>query len=184
MTRTQLNFRLSDQLKAQWADHVEESPKYSTLSDFVRQAAINQIERDNGDRQPMSEPAFTDEQLNQMTSSIDGVIHRLEELEESMTRVYELVQAQTQADMVDIMAVVFQTLPASKEDAVRADDMRVEVKGQLYDTTTIGMALERLVNETKSVKRVTEDDETRWYKEAGTVNERLSRGEIQVFSSE
>lgn len=48
MARSQLNFRVSEERRARWEEHVEETILYDKVSELIKNAVGNQIERDTG----------------------------------------------------------------------------------------------------------------------------------------
>jgi hypothetical protein len=44
--RTQINLRLEEDQKDRWEEHVEDNPRFNSLSDYIRYSVEEQIERD------------------------------------------------------------------------------------------------------------------------------------------
>ena len=112
MGRTQLNIRVDAEQKAEWHTHAEETDRYRSVSDLVRQAVFNQIVRDEGDGPDGgSSSKAPNGRIDEALTEISEVKTRLEDLERTTADVHRAVKANQQQDMTELESEVYAHLP-------------------------------------------------------------------------
>ena len=112
MGRTQLNIRVDKEQKEEWQDHAEETDRYRSVSDLVRQAVFNQIIRDSdGGPDRVSESHTPNGRIDEALTEISEVKTRLEDLEQTTADVHRAVKANQQQDMTELESEVYAHLP-------------------------------------------------------------------------
>jgi hypothetical protein len=157
MPRTQVNFRLGDEQKQRWRDHVEESRYDDTLSDLVKRAVENQIDQDNGD---VNEGSAPEQSVagGEVLDQIQNLRNDIEDLQTDVSQAVDAVHAQEGLDP-DLQPMVLDNLPESESEALSAS----ELAHILHEhPSTIRFALENIQRNTGIVKskRPTEVVET------------------------
>jgi len=166
MPRTQVNFRLGDEQKQRWRDHVEESRYDDTLSDLVKRAVENQIDRDNGE---INEGSATESPASgEVLDRIQDLQNEFEDLEAEVSQAVDAVHAQEGMDP-DTFPEVYAAIPAGEENAQTAES--IAKSGGPFSEEQVRFALQNLVRRKGGdVHRVPEgrpgaNEEVRWYKE-------------------
>lgn len=157
MPRTQVNFRLRDDQKGRWREHVEDSRYDDTLSDLIKRAVENQIDRDT-DEASESEPVETSRPPGEVLDRIQDLQNEFEDLEEEVTQAVDAVHAQEGIDP-DLQPMVLDNLPMNESEALSAE----ELAHILHENpSTIRFALENIKRNTGIVasKRPTDVIET------------------------
>lgn len=153
MPRTQVNFRLRDEQKRRWREHVEESRYDDTLSDFIKRAVENQIDRDTGEASE-SGTVETSQAPGEVLDRIQDLRNEFEDLEQDVTQAVDAVHAQEGLDP-DLQPTILDNLPMNENEAVTAE----ELAHTLHENpSTIRFALENINRNTGIVesKRPTE----------------------------
>ena len=165
MGRTQLNFRLNEEQKDRWEAHVEESAYYDTVSDFLKQAAREQIERDSGDQRTPAAPEGS-EPSGELLDRIQDLQNDIHDLQGNVGQALDALHSQEGVDP-DLPPEVYSALPAGEASAQTAEE--------IADTSHISeaearFALENLVRSMGDVHRTPEgnpgaNEVVRWYRE-------------------
>jgi hypothetical protein len=168
--------------KKEWGSYAEESRWHESLTAFVKTAVREKIERMDGEG-PNADSGgqVSDERLDEVLTGISGLQRRLEDLEDETSNLRSMVKAQARADMTEIMPIVWKMLPTSREEARTAEGASVEIGGEVADSDLVRLALERMAEETNAVKRISDGDEVRWYREEDHGREEFSIGETTVI---
>jgi Arc/MetJ-type ribon-helix-helix transcriptional regulator len=112
MGRTQLNIRLDEEQKIDWETHAEETDRYRSVSDLVRQAVFNQIVRDRDGGSEGESPSHTPNgRIDEALTEITEVKTRLEDLEQATADVRRAVKANQ--DRTDLESEVYALLPTT-----------------------------------------------------------------------
>lgn len=123
MARSQLNFRLSEEQRTRWEDHVEEISHYDRLSDLIKQAVRNQIERDTGEtpveptETPVSGPTG-----GEVQEGVQDLLAGLSELQSDVQQALDAVYAQEWIE-AELQTMVLENLPASEAEALTASEI-------------------------------------------------------------
>jgi tetrahydromethanopterin S-methyltransferase subunit B len=112
MGRTQLNVRIDEEQKEEWQTHAEETDRYRSVSDLVRQAVFNQIVRDRDGGSDGESPSPTPNgRIDEALTEISEVKTRLEDLEQATADVRRAVKANQ--DRTDLESEVYALLPTT-----------------------------------------------------------------------
>lgn len=149
MARTQLNFRLREEQKDRWRDHVDESRYDDTVSDLIKRAVETQIDRDNGDAGDMEIPEV-DAASGEVLERLQDMRNDLQDLETGVSQAVDAVHAQQGMDP-DLGPELYEALPTGQDDAVTAEDL---AHGTGNKVPAVRFALENLRRNTGTVDRV------------------------------
>lgn len=170
MARTQVNFRVGENTRKRWEAHVQESPHYDKVSDLIKQAVRNQIERDNGaggfDVPEVDVDAVSGGQSGEVLERIQDLHNRFEDLQADVSDAVDAVHAQRGVD-ANLAPDVFQALPTGQEDAMSAEDLARTIGRK---DAEVRFALENLRRNTNTVKKRGQSDsrqDVTWYKTEG-----------------
>lgn len=177
MARTQLNFRLSEEQKERWQEHVEDVSRYDdTVSDLVRRAVENQIDRDNGDAQPTTADVdVSGVESGEILERLQDLRNDMQALQSDVSNAVDAVHASSGVDP-DLAPAVFNALPTGEENAKTEGEITdvVAEEGHDWDMSAVRFALENLRKNTNTVVKIPEGQDseghmtqTRWYVERG-----------------
>jgi len=152
MARTQVNFRVGEDRREQWDQHVEQSPHYDKVSDLIKEAVRNQIERDNGNTGNQGSDFEIPEVSvgGEALERIQDLHNRFDDLEGEVSNAVDAVHAQQGVDP-DVQPDVFQALPVGREDAVTAEEL---ARTTGHRDAAVRFALENLRRNTGTVSKV------------------------------
>jgi hypothetical protein len=146
MGRTQLNIRMDDERKAEWREYAEQARWADNLTDFVKDAVREKIERMDADGAEFdipdvnvggdSEVADTGEVLER----IQDLRNDMQDLETEVSDAVDAVHAQQGVDP-DVSPDVYQALPTGESEAMSAEDL-AHATG--YRHATVRFALENM----------------------------------------
>lgn len=169
MGRTQLNIRMNADEKDEWAEYAEQSRWHDNLTDFVKTAVREKIERIDGDA------ADFDIELAEDAVNADGEVleriqdlhNRFEDLQTDVSDAVDAVHAQRGVNP-DLAPDIYQGLPEGREDAVTAEEL---AKTTGYKDAEVRFALENLRrNKNMGVRKRGQSDtrqDVTWYKTEG-----------------
>jgi hypothetical protein len=149
MGRTQLNIRMDDERKAEWRDYADEARWADNLTDFVKDAVREKIERMDADGAEGAEFDIPDVDVSGDSEVADTgeVLERLQDLRNDMQDLaaevggaVDAVHAQQGVDP-EVSPDVYQALPTGEVDATTAEDL-AHATG--YRHATVRFALENM----------------------------------------
>lgn len=150
MARTRIGFRLSEEQKARWEEHVEESRYYDTLSDFVKLAARQQIERDTGEAEPAEATSSTGSAPSgEMLDKIESLQGDIRGMEEAVTQAVGAIRAQDGLDP-ELQPAIVDNLPQQEEKALTTAEI-AKMLGE--DRATIRFILELMRDRTGIINK-------------------------------
>lgn len=158
MARTQVNVRLRDGQKQRWNEHAEESRYDDSLSDLVKRAVENQIDRDNETANDSVTEAPEAAVSGEVLDQLQDLQNIMQDLEAEVSQAVDAVHAQEGPDP-DLQPIVLENLPGNEEEAVTAAEL-AHILGE--QPSTIRFALENIARNTNIIehKRPTEVVET------------------------
>lgn len=146
MGRTQKNIRLNDEQKAEWEDHADESPHYNSVSELIRVAVRNQIERDRGDVEGGADDGetaldgFDIPASGEVLDRIQELRNDIQDLDTDVRDALTAVHAQSWVDE-DTQFEIFEALPEGEENALTAEEI---ADMDYWDLSTVKFALENM----------------------------------------
>jgi hypothetical protein len=142
--RKRLNFVVDESQKERWQEHVDSSPEYDSLSEFLRMASEHELERGH----PLEErrqqlPAEVHQQFRDLQN-------QLSELQSEVAWIRK--QLHDESDLNDVAREVSQALPESHNEVMQRQQRR-EDKDEFVNTGTV----QDLARVTDEDARVVED---------------------------
>jgi len=164
MGRTQLNFRMNEDEKEEWNEYSKKARWSDNLTDFVKKAVREKIERMDGDSADFEVP---DVDASGGVADSGEVLERIQDLRNDMqdlagnvSNAMDAVHAQQGVDP-DVSPDVYQALPKGEDEAMTAEDL-AHATG--YRHATVRFVLENMRrSEGVGVQKLTEVEN-----EAGT----------------
>lgn len=171
MARTQLNFRLSEEMKQRWKEHVEESRYDDSVSDLVKRAVENQIDRDSGaaagENPQGGEPSRSTAPSGEVLDRIQDLQNDLQDLQGDVSQAVDAIHAQEGIDP-EIPPEVHSALLLGEENAMTAEEVADTAH---LSEPQVRFALQNMAENMGDVKRTPEppvganpDTEIRWYR--------------------
>lgn len=145
MGRTQLNIRMDDERKEEWREYAEQSRWNDNLTDFVKEAVREKIERMDGDGGDFNIPDVDvsgggSADNGEVLERLQDLHNRFEDLQADVNDAVDAVHAQQGLDP-DVSPDVYQALPTGESDAMSAEDL-AHATG--HRQATVRFALENL----------------------------------------
>lgn len=158
MGRTQLNFRMNAEEKEEWQEYADKSRWNDNLTDFVKEAVREKIERMDGTGS--TDTPDTDASGAQGVADSGEVLERIQDLRNDMQDLagnvgdaMDAVHAQQGVDP-DVSPDVYQALPKGEDEAMTAEDLG-DATG--YRHATVRFVLENMRrSEGVGVRKLTE----------------------------
>jgi len=123
MGRTQLNFRINAEKKETWEEYAEQSRWNDNLSDFIKEAVREKIERMDGERGGFNVPDVeTVGNSGEVLERIQDLRNDMQDLEAEVSGAVDAVHAQQGVDP-DLAPELYQALPVGRENAMTAEDL-------------------------------------------------------------
>lgn len=179
MGRSQLNIRVDKEQKTDWQTHAEETDRYRSVSDLVRQAVYNQIVRDkDGGPDGGSPSQAPNGRIDEALTEISEVKTRLEDLEQTTADVHRAVKANQRQDLTEIESEIYAHLPTvdpssedwnrlPQEDRERAHFTAEQLAEVLDTDERLALDACQALYEDMSHVRITKvDGETAYWKES------------------
>lgn len=170
MGRTQLNIRLGENQKERWREHAEESRYVDHITDLVKRAVEDQIDRDTSGATPSSQGGSRGEAPGEVLDRIQELRNDIHDLESEVSQALDAVHGQEGMDP-DLPPEVHAALPLGEENAVTVEEL-VGDGSRGFSEAQARFTLENLVRNMGDVHRTPEelpgshpDTEVRWYKE-------------------
>lgn len=155
--RTQANVRLRAEQKERWQAHADESRYDDSMSDLIKRAVENQIDRDTGETSPSGGTGGTStEDVNRITTELGRLETAISELSDDVGEAVTAVYGQNGLDQ-ETLNWVFSALPEGKASAATSQDIAetVDVPGNGdIDESTTRLALHILDDSTNAVDYV------------------------------
>lgn len=176
MGRTQLNIRMREEQKEMWNEYVDQSRRYDSLTDFVKDAVRDKMERiDSGQQGGNFDIELADDVASGAGSG--EVLERMQDLQNDfhdlqaeVGQAVDAVHAQSGVNP-DVSPDVYQALPTGKEGGATAEEL---ARTTGYKESSVRFALENMHRNMGAVQKVAPLDEEagvakepRWYKSEG-----------------
>lgn len=175
--KSQVNFRVNEEKKANWETFVEKS-EYSSISHFLRRAAEKEKARHENENQEKSESEVSSEQFESVTDHLEQISTRLQSIDRRLSSIE--ADQYGDEDLAELANDVYQVLPSSVNEIQIEQSRKMDGKdantGSIADIarklnadkSAVEMAIERLKNTTYAI-RETENDAgiTSYYKRGG-----------------
>lgn len=157
--KKRVNLTVNSQTKAEWDNAVEESTKYSSLSDLIRQSVAYELS-DSPAPAPRNAEGRNTEQtaqaeahaeiLEQVTDTLDSMETTLSSLDDRLMNVEQEVTATAQADLRN---KVFNSLPQAddSETGMSAEQIADDIGA---DRERVSNVLSKLVDQTGAIQVV------------------------------
>lgn len=140
MGRTQLNIRLSEDKKEEWAKYVDEARWDDTLTDFVKTAVRERIERMDSESGVTQDSAVIETNNDEIIEELQDLRTTVGDMEKSVSDAVDAVHAQEGVD-TDVAPKVYSALPDERKDAVTAEEIAEEMD---IDVATVRFSLETM----------------------------------------
>jgi hypothetical protein len=146
MGRTQLNIRMDEERKEEWNEYAEKSRWSDNLTDFVKDAVREKIERmdaEGGDFQvptPEVDASGGGAQSGEVLERIQDLRNDVQDLAGEVGDAMDAVHAQQGVDP-DVSPDVYQALPTGEDEALSAEDL---ANATGYRHETVRFALENM----------------------------------------
>jgi len=158
--KDRVNLTVNPETKTEWDSAVEESTKYSSLSDLIRQSVAHELSDSPGaatapdgrDTERVVQPDVDTEILEQVTDTLDSIETTLSDLDDRLTNVEQEVTATAQADLRNR---VFDSLPKVESDDGPDGKSADEIAGEIgADRDKVSTTLAKLQAQTGVVREV------------------------------
>lgn len=157
--RTQLNIRMSADEKEEWTEYTEESRWSDSLTDFVKEAVREKIERMDSPSAPSG--SAEQEASGEVIDRIQDLQNDLQDLQGDVSQAVNAVHAQQGIDP-EIPPEIHSALPLGEENAATVSEL-VEDGSYAFSEAEAGFALENMARNMGNVKRTSEPP-VGWYK--------------------
>lgn len=159
MERKQVNFRLSEEQRDRWDAHVAENPLYDKLSDLIKIAVRNQIERDTGGASDAAQTAAGGTETGEVLTRVNDLEGQIQGLQDAVAAVEDAVKAKGGVSDAATTEVI-QALTHNRATASTPEDIADETGRPVKE---VELALTTLRQETGVVDIDVRDDGTPIY---------------------
>lgn len=144
MGRTQLNIRMDAERKAEWNEYTEQSRWSDNLTDFVKEAVREKIERMDGDDVDIPDVDASGgggvADSGEVLERIQDLRNDMQDLAGNVSDAMDAVHAQQGVDP-DVSPDVYQALPKGEDEAMSAEDL---ANATGYRHATVRFVLENM----------------------------------------
>lgn len=153
MARTQLNFRLREEQKERWEEHAEQSRFDDHMSDLVKRAVENQIERDQGDFEGGKMEPPENHATGEVLDRIQTLQNALVDLQSDVNRAVDALHEREGVDP-EVGPELYSILPVGEENAKRTEEIYEALGSMATNETAVSFALENLNQNMETVVKL------------------------------
>jgi hypothetical protein len=155
MAKSQLNFRIEAEKRDRWEQHINDRRRYDKLSQFIKDAVEEKIDRDSSERVAVPDvevpsDGHQDGRIDDVLEELRDLRARFEDVEDAATTAADAAHAQSGVSP-DLAPDVFEALPVGEGDAMTAEDL---ARKSGWDLSATRFALENLRRNTGTVRKV------------------------------
>lgn len=169
MGRTQLNVRMNEDEKEEWREYSEQARWSDSLSDFVKTAVREKIERIDSPEGAGNDSPVGGEPSGELLDRLRSIETTIEDLDEDVSHAVDAVHGQEGIDP-DLPPELYTALPDGEENAQTVAEL-VESASYAFTEAQARFALENMTRNMGDVHRTPEgmpgaspDAEIRWYR--------------------
>lgn len=173
-----IEVRLEDKVHESWEEHVDQDNRYKTMTQLIRFAVGEQIDRDNGVKSGDGGEIDSDEIERAIAEPIEKMKKKMTSLDNDIIQIQHLVESMgdDEEQIMDIAMGLHDLLPKvsgvemaiDKSDSGRVSDLEEKYKKEIDEgvrSSDIRIALARLENDVPQVESQVIDGERVYYEQ-------------------
>jgi hypothetical protein len=176
-----MNFRMNADEKEEWREYADKSRWNDNLSDFIKKAVREKIERMDTENETFEIPEVNVDQPDGKTKEqIQNLRNDIQQLADGVSEAVDAVHAQEGIDP-ELAPELFDHLPTGEENAIEAAEMQTKTG---FSMAKVRFGLENLARNMKGVIKkpqtiVVDDDPDPVYRDGIQVNEEQEVGTVE-----